>query len=261
MITVFTPTYNRADYLKKAYESLLSQTKADFEWIVVDDGSSDHTDDAVQGFIADQQRFFNVVYLKQKHGGKHRAINLAVSKAKGDFFLILDSDDCLMPNAIEMILKWKTDIDGMENIAAVSGTKIQTGGKIGKEPLIKKHSYVDASNFERVKYNLEADMAEAYRTGILRKYPFPEFKGEDFIPEGAVWGKIAEDGFVVRWYNEPIYICEYLEGGLTRSGGIERIVKNFYGTCYLTDLSIRKQRWMIKMNWFFLFNRAAKKEK
>ena len=90
--------------MKKAYESLLSQTKADFEWIVVDDGSSDHTDDAVQGFIADQQRFFNVVYLKQKHGGKHRAINLAVSKAKGDFFLILDSDDCLMPNAIEMIL-------------------------------------------------------------------------------------------------------------------------------------------------------------
>lgn len=258
MITVFTPTYNRAEYLKRAYRSLLAQTSQNFEWIVIDDGSSDETDKAAEEIQKDGYRQFPFTYLKQKHGGKHRAVNFAVREAKGEFLLILDSDDRLMPHAIEFVSAWGEQIKDKKNIAAVSGLRVFPNGRIiGGVPKIRKHFYAEADNFQRKKYNLECDMAEAYRVDILKKYPFPEYEGEDFIPEGAVWGKIAEDGYIVRWYHEPIYVCEYLDGGLTKSSGMDRIVKNFQGTCYITALSLRCDRWQVKMNWFFHFNRAA----
>ena len=63
-ITVFTPTYNRASTLPNVFESLLGQTFKRFEWIVVDDGSSDNTDALVKGFV--DKADFNIIYLKQK---------------------------------------------------------------------------------------------------------------------------------------------------------------------------------------------------
>lgn len=71
VLTVLTPTYNRAKYLPKCYESLCSQTKSDFEWLIIDDGSTDDTEKVVNAWISDCHRRFDIVYVKKENGGKH----------------------------------------------------------------------------------------------------------------------------------------------------------------------------------------------
>lgn len=110
MVTVFTPTYNRLYKIDKLYQSLKRQSCNDFEWIVVDDGSNDGTKEYFEKVI-DNGDPFKIRYFNKENGGKHRAINLGVSQAKGNLFFIVDSDDYLIDNAIEMILEWEAGLD------------------------------------------------------------------------------------------------------------------------------------------------------
>ena len=214
-LTMFTPSYNRGYLLPKLFESLQRQTCKEFEWIIVDDDSSDDTEEIVSQFVP---KGFTIKYYRQRHGGKHRAINLGVKNAAGTWFFIVDSDDCLTDDAAELIGEWTRDIsDNM--ICGVAGLKISTTGKTwGGDPNFQLDTFVEAGNLERKKYNLDGDKAEVYRTDILKKYPFPEFDNEYFVTEGVVWNAIAADGYKLRWHNRPIYVCEYLEDGLTKGG-------------------------------------------
>lgn len=99
MITIFTPTYNRAHLLPRLYESISKQDCMDFEWLVIDDGSTDNTQALFEEWM-DQEHPFSIFYQKVKNGGKQRAINQAVSMAKGEYFFIVDSDDALTPDAV-----------------------------------------------------------------------------------------------------------------------------------------------------------------
>ena len=93
MISVFTATYNRANELKELYKSLQNQTYKDFEWIIVDDGSTDDTKKVVEGFIKNDD--MKIVYKYKKNGGKMSAHNMGVDIASGDIFWSIDSDDCV----------------------------------------------------------------------------------------------------------------------------------------------------------------------
>ena len=99
LITIFTPTYNRAYTLPKLYESLKIQTNQNFDWVIVDDGSTDDTEVLIKSFI--DEGIIKITYIKQKNQGKHIAINTGVTLAKGDFFIVIDSDDYLLENCIE----------------------------------------------------------------------------------------------------------------------------------------------------------------
>ena len=99
-ITVFTPTYNRKDTLQRLYRSLCAQTVFDFEWLIVDDGSTDGTEAAAGSFSS---ALFPVRYIKKENGGKHTAYNLALQQATGTYFLCVDSDDLLVPDAMEAL--------------------------------------------------------------------------------------------------------------------------------------------------------------
>ena len=90
MITVFTPTYNRAHLLSNLYQSLLQQKAEDFEWLVVDDGSTDGTEELVNQWI--EEAAFTIRYFKKENGGKHTAINKGVQLAEGDLFFIIDKN-------------------------------------------------------------------------------------------------------------------------------------------------------------------------
>lgn len=100
MVSVFTPTYNRAYILPVLYESLKRQTCSDFEWIIVDDGSTDNTEELITSWQMECNDF-SIVYRKQKNGGKHTAINNGVTLAKYEWFFIVDSDDYLRNDAVE----------------------------------------------------------------------------------------------------------------------------------------------------------------
>lgn len=212
-ITIFTPTYNRRNLIDNLYQSLLLQTEKNFEWLVVDDGSTDDTKEYFSELLS-KPLPFPIRYIKQENGGKHRAINRGVQNAVGDFFFIVDSDDYLTENAIEKIHQWIATLDDSYKWAGVSGLKGYSTNKVVGQRA--STNFIDAKNNERRKYNLLGDKAEIYFTDVLKKYPFPEIPGENFISEEIVWNAIARDGYYLRWFNEIIYICSYLEGGLTK---------------------------------------------
>lgn len=236
-VTVFTPTYNRAYIIHNLYRSLQRQTDKNFEWIVIDDGSSDDTEMLFQKWTTEKNEF-SIIYYKIENGGKHRAINKAVYMASAEAFFIVDSDDYLVDNAVEKIIKWFEPIYHICEYAGVSGLK----GYEREKPVggwgTFIGEYVDATNLERIQYGLLKDKAEVYKTSVLKKYPFPEFEGENFLTEGIVWNQIAMDGYKIRWFKEVIYICDYLEDGLTKCG-YKRYILNPKG--YMAYLNLMSE--------------------
>lgn len=216
-ITVFTPTYNRAYSLPRLYESLKEQTFQDFEWVIVDDGSKDNTTEVIKEFIA-KRPFFEINYYKIKNGGKHRAINQGIGRAKGMLFFIVDSDDFLPSNALEWvdIVESSIPCENKSDFAGVCGLKCDLSDNIiGKS---FSGEYLDITTLERGKYGISGDRAEVFYTDLLKKYPFPEIDGEKFCTESLVWNLIAHDGYKLRYFNKNIYSCEYLDDGLTYQG-------------------------------------------
>lgn len=210
-VTVFTPIYNRGYIIENLYHSLCRQTCRDFEWLVVDDGSTDDTEEKILSFIAEKK--ISIRYFRQNNAGKHVAINHGVREAKGELFFIVDSDDYLADNAIERLCYYFEQIKDDEIFAGVSGTRVTFEGKrIGGEVT---YSCLDCSPLDlRLKYRIAGDMAEAFKTKVLREFPFPVFEGERFCPEAMVWNRLSMK-YKLRYFNEGIYKCEYRADGLT----------------------------------------------
>lgn len=228
MITVFTPTYNRAHTLGRLFESLLNQTCSNFEWIVVDDGSTDNTQELLCQLACDAT--FPMRYVTQRNLGKHAAINLGASLAKGEWFFIVDSDDFLSVDAIEVSSVYLNQISDDPSFAGVVGLRgldnrtllwpigyseanlsPSARAALGKE-------YIDATSVEyRYKLGIPGDRAEIVRTELLHKNPFPIFNGEKFLNEDYFWQSLSDQKFKFRWFNRITYYSAYLEDGLTRN--------------------------------------------
>lgn len=211
-VTIFTPVYNRANTLNRLYNSLRQQTCKDFEWLIVNDGSTDDSELILNQFIKDSNNF-QINYFYKENGGKHRAINYGIKYAKGELFFIVDSDDWLAPDAIEIILKYYKPIENDSTFAGVAGTKVNSKGEISGTTF--EGEYLDATSLERNKLGIKGEKSEVFKTSILKKFKFPEFESEKFISEAIVWNKIAYNGFKLRWFNHPIYYWEYQTDGLT----------------------------------------------
>ena len=121
LVTIFTPTYNRGYLLTRLYNSLLEQTDINFEWIIVDDGSTDSTKEIVSSFIEDKR--IKVIYEYQNNSGKHVAVNKGIDLASGDYFGIVDSDDYLLPDAIYSIKTAFNTLELSKNFAGISFNK------------------------------------------------------------------------------------------------------------------------------------------
>lgn len=221
VLTVFTSSYNRGHLLGRLYASLQRQSTTCFEWIIIDDGSTDNTENIVRQWQKEYTQF-PIRYIKKANGGKARAINDGIKLAQGKYFFIVDSDDYLADDALESLFKWFAELPEQTNFIGVSGLR-EISNHNSSMPN-KNFNYIDASNINRAKYGLEADMAEAFFTEKLRQYRFPVWPNEKFIPESVVWDQMALDGYILRWYNKIIYYSEYLEGGLTQSSW--KLLKN-----------------------------------
>lgn len=211
LITVFTPTYNRAYRLGALYESLCKQTFRDFEWLIVDDGSTDNTRELVEGWISENQ--IDIRYIAQPNGGKHRAINRGVKEAEGTLFFIVDSDDILPDDSLGVISAHYQLIKGRSGFGGLCGLKAYyDGSPVGNKP---DFGVYECTNFEiDYKYKLNGDMAEVFYTSVLKEFPFPEIDGERFCPEILIWNRISTK-YIIHYFSENIYYCEYLEDGLT----------------------------------------------
>jgi len=254
MISVFTPTYNRKPLLSRLYQSLLAQTNQNFEWIVVDDGSTDGTDLLIQGFLAENK--LTIKYFKQENSGKHYAINRGVSLATAPYFFIVDSDDVLPADSVQTVLDLIDEAKDLEQLGGVSGTcltpDLEKVGNNSFEPI-----FTDSITI-RNRYNVQGDLAEVFKTAVLKEFPFPEINGERFCPEVLVWNRIAKK-YKLYYTDKPIYIAEYQPDGLTAK--IVKIRMNApvatmltYSELASSNISLRQK---LKANinfWRFAFN-------
>lgn len=245
-LTIFTPIYNRSKYVSRLFSTLDNQKVKNFEWIIINDGSTDDTENKIKEDLK-KSHDFPINYMKVPNGGKQRAINLAAKIANGKYFFILDSDDYLLTTTTLTLEKWCKEIEkepDYNRFAAVSGLrkKENTNEYLGTCLSCK---YLDATSLERDKYHLYGDMAECYKTNILRKYPFKVFNHEKFVTEETVWNRIAADGYKIRWYMKPIYVGEYHSDGLTKNE-IVRDIKNYQGLIYATKQAVKLKEFRSK---------------
>jgi glycosyltransferase involved in cell wall biosynthesis len=211
LITVFTPAYNRAHLLQRLYDSLCSQTFNDFEWLIVDDGSKDNTEDVIKAFIAEDK--LNIRFIKQTNGGKHRAINHGVAVARGELFFIVDSDDSLPTDSLQIIYDTYVEIQQDQSFGGVSGLDCDNKGILIGNGL--PQDFIDCNSIDiRYRYHVMGDMSEVFKTSVMKEFPFPEISDEKFCPEALVWNRIANK-YKLRYVNRAIYIAEYQSDGLT----------------------------------------------
>lgn len=222
--TIFTPTYNRAYTLPALYQSLRNQTCMDFEWVIVDDGSTDNTETICQGF---KQDLFPISYFRQQNSGKHVAVNEGVKQAQGEWFFIVDSDDRLPVDGIEKLQIEERTIHS-EKIGVLCGMKHYFSGERVGGNLPFNRLDCTAIDF-RYKYRIKGDVAEVVRTSVMKEFPFPQYSGERFCPEAILFNRIAQK-YLTHYFNTCVYLCEYLPDGL--SARITRLrMQNWQGSC------------------------------
>lgn len=207
-ITVFTPTYNRGYTLKKLYKSLLHQTDKRFCWLIVDDGSTDNTEELVSMWV--KERKIEIEYYKQENQGKPVAHNKGVELTTTELFTCVDSDDYLTNEAIQEILNTWDKVQ--DDCIGIIGYRKKESGKI----ITKCNNSSISKGTLRYLYNhgLSGDTILIFRSDILKKYAFPSFHGEKFIPEAYLYDLLDQEGklFLMR---QAVYVCEYLSDGYT----------------------------------------------
>lgn len=185
--TILTATYNRAHLLPRLFASLLSQSCKDFEWIIVDDGSTDGTDALVSGWNAP----FPIRYIWKTNGGKHTAFNLGVPCARGKFIVPSDSDDAWKPYALERFDSYWKDLATPGHVGILAAYACDPNGN-----------------------SIKSDMCGIIRTDVMRQFPFPEYPDRGCIPEGLVWNRITRR-YARAVLDEELLVVEYQPDGLT----------------------------------------------
>ncbi|MBE6639343.1 MAG: glycosyltransferase family 2 protein [Ruminococcaceae bacterium] len=236
MVTVFTPTYNRAYCLDRLYESLCQQTEHSFTWLIVDDGSKDNTEETVNRYIA--ERKIDIRYYKKENGGKHTAHNLGVELCDTELFICVDSDDKLTPNAIEVIVSvYRAHQD--ENLLGMYFRKKTLDGRLLSTPYPAGIDRVGISELYH-RYRFQGDMVIVLKTECITPYRFPVIKGERFMTEVVFYNMLNHIApMLLR--DEAIYEFEYLEDGYTQNAK-KLVSKNPYGMAiaYLSEAKHEK---------------------
>lgn len=213
-LTVFTPTYNRAHTLPRTYESLCRQTCHDFEWLVVDDGSTDGTDALAAQWMSEGR--IAMRYIRQENQGMHGAHNTAYAHISSPLNVCIDSDDMLTDKAVEIILRtWREQAD--EHTAGLVGLDVdmatrQVIGTPFPEGVNRLHM---TDYYNRMKGR--GDKKYVLRTDLVKKYPpYPLFCGEKYVNLATLYAFIDID---YTWIvlNEPLAVVDYQVDGSSYS--------------------------------------------
>ena len=214
--TVLTPTYNRAHTLGRVYESLCQQQFKDFEWLVVDDGSTDDTREKIEGWQAEAP--FPIRYVWQTNQHKKTAFNTGVKEAWGRLIVALDSDDTLLPESLQaMAQAWRSIPDDLKSgYIAVTGLCARPDGSIVGDRF--PEDQMDMTSLDmNFKHHVKGEKFGCLQTEVLKHFPFPQ-DVEGFVPESIVWRAIARAGYLTRFVNTVFRNYYETEGSLTAQG-------------------------------------------
>lgn len=241
-LTVFTPAFNRAYTLHKCYESLKRQSSKDFEWLVIDDGSTDNTRELVCRW--QKEADFKIKYIYKKNGGMHTAHNEAYENISTEINVCIDSDDYLTDDAVEIIIdEWKKVRS--DKVAGLGALNVFESGKVigTKFPEeLKKSKYFDIYN----KYGVSGDKKFIYRTDLIKEYPYPEFEGEKYVGLDYKYKKLDEK-YELALVNKVVCVVEYMEDGSSKNM-LKQYINNPRGWCFfrLENLKIPNTSWKYK---------------
>jgi glycosyltransferase involved in cell wall biosynthesis len=208
MLTIFTPTYNRAYCLKNCYESLLYQTRNDFVWLVIDDGSTDNTRELVNSWIIENK--IEIRYHWQENQGMHGAHNTAYELITTELNVCIDSDDHMPEQAVEKIVDfWKEY--GNEKISGIVGLDSYNDNEIIGTKL--PSNLTTSTLFDLYyKHKVIGDKKLVYRTELTRKYPYPIFQNERYVGLAYKYYMLDKQ-YELLLLNEVLCTVEYLSDG------------------------------------------------
>jgi len=204
LFTVYTPTYNRAHTLHRVFESLQAQTYRDFEWLVIDDGSTDGTAELMAHYQSEAR--FPLLYLREPHRGAHHAHNLALRESRGELWLKLDSDDGCLPQALERLQHHWESIPTSQR-AAYSGVTalcqdqngVIVGTRFPADPLDCTAAALE------YRHKVFGEHWGFLRLDVVRQFPYPEDTPGHFIPESYIWCQVSKR-YLTRHINEVLRV-------------------------------------------------------
>ena len=205
--TVFTPAYNRAGLLPRLYESLKAQSYRDFEWLIIDDGSTDSTGELVEGWS--REGLFPIRYVWQGNAGKHVAFNRAAQMASGELLLEIDSDDALLPDALQLLANHWAAIQALPPAEAASFSGVtglcqdQFGHLIGDR--FPQDVFDSDSNEILYRYKIRGEKFGFHRTEVFKEFPFPVLANHAFVPLSIVWNTIGRK-YKTRFVNDLLRV-------------------------------------------------------
>lgn len=208
-LTIFTPAYNRAHTLPRTYESLLKQSKKDFIWLIIDDGSTDETSELVKQWQTNENGF-EIRYIYKENGGMHTAHNVAYENIDTELNVCIDSDDCMADEAVEKILnKWEEVRD--KNYAGILGLDADFAGNIIGQGFDEKLQETTLAGYYAT--GGSGDKKLVYRTEIINQYPpYPVFEGERYVALAYKYRLIDQD-YKLAVLDEVLCNVEYQTDG------------------------------------------------
>lgn len=250
-LTILTPTYNRANMLIHCYKSLRNQTKHQFQWLIIDDGSNDETPDIINTFNKENNNFI-IDYHYKDNGGKHTALNFAHPYIKGEIVLFLDSDDELEKNAVEQILFYWNKYRDNSLICGLMFLKATRNKVLATKPF-PCNEYHTNYFAGRTNINHQGDCCEIIRTSVLKEFLFPIFKNEKFLSEGILWARTSEK-YEIVFINKILYFFDYLDTGLTKAGRELRIRNPLGGMRVNEEYINRNVKYRYRIKRIILFS-------
>ena len=230
-LTIFTPAYNRAYTLHLGYEALLRQTCQDFEWLIIDDGSTDNTREMVARWIKENK--IPIRYHYQENQGMHGAHNTAYRLITTELNTCIDSDDYMPDDAVEKIVTfWKKY--GSNEVAGIIGLDADFQGNIIGTTFTEEQTTL--GNFYA--QGGKGDKKMIYRTEITNKYPeYPLFKGEKYVSLGYKYELIDQD-YPLLTLNEVLVKVEYRPDGSSMNM-FRQYIKNPQGFAFIRKSSMQ----------------------
>lgn len=211
-LTIFTPTFNRVEFIKRLYNSLLSQSNKNFCWLIVDDGSTDDTDKYIKSII--ETNIIDIRYYYQKNRGKYVALNKGAELCDTRLFICIDSDDYLDTVAVDTLIHESEKIENNRNCVGIVFPRIMNDNN-GQNmcELFKYDLYGNLQSFYEKKY-IKGETSILFKSYILKEYSFPEIANENFMSEEVLYNMINLK-YNFYFSNKSFCFSEYYDDGLT----------------------------------------------
>lgn len=233
-LTVFTPTYNRIHTLPRLYESLQKQSNKEFVWLIIDDGSSDHTSNMIGKWI-EKENEFEIQYIYKENGGMHTAHNVAYENIHTELNVCIDSDDAMAEDAVQLILdKWDQVCD--KGYAGIVGLDADFNGKIIGKGFPAELEETTLSGYYAA--GGKGDKKLVYRTDTMNQYPaYPVFEGEKYVPLAYKY-RLIDQSYKMAVLDEVLCLVEYQEDGSTMNM-LEQYLRNPKGFAFWRTVTMK----------------------